>query len=142
MENTQHIKRVDARDKVTGAPIYASDRTLPNMLHAALAISTIVKGRILELDVSAAEKVQGVESVLTHRTISAGGEPGFLMGGGYGFQSFQPMVSDTIAYRGQPIAMVVAQTYEIAAHAASLIEARYEAAPFSSSIDSSGAEAV
>lgn len=142
MEDTQHIKRVDARDKVTGAPIYASDRNLPNMLHAALAVSTIVKGRILELDVSAAETLQGVELVLTHRTISAGGEPGFLMGGGYGFQSFQPMVSDTIAYRGQPIAMVVAQTYEIAAHAASLIGARYEAVPFSSSIDSSGVEAI
>ena len=142
MENTQHIKRVDARDKVTGAPIYASDRNLPNMLHAALAVSTIVRGRILELDVSAAETLDGVELVMTHRSISSGGEPGFLMGGGYGFQSLQPMLSDTISYRGQPIALVVARTYEIAAHATSLIKTRYEEAKFSPSIDSEGVEAV
>ena len=52
---------------------------------------------------------------------------GFIMGGGYGFQSFQPMLSPAIAYRGQPIALVVADTLEAAIEAAHLVKASYAA---------------
>jgi xanthine dehydrogenase YagR molybdenum-binding subunit len=138
----QTIKRIDAIEKVTGAPIYASDRTLPGMLHAAVAGSSIVRGRIVELDTSAADALDGVHLVLTHANMPAAGEPGFLMGGGFGFQSFQPMLSDAIVHRGQAIALVVAESYEIATHAASLITARYEEEAFSSTIDSEGVDIV
>ena len=48
---------------------------------------------------------------------------GFIFAEGYGFQSFQPMLGTDIAYRGQPIALVVAETLEAA------IEGRRSFAP-------------
>ena len=55
---------------------------------------------------------------------------GFIMGGGYAFQSFQPMLSPAIAYRGQPIALVAADTLEAAIEAAALVKATYAAGAF------------
>ena len=52
------------------------------------------------------------------------------MGGGFGFQSFQPLRSAEIAYRGQPIALVVADTLEAAREAAALVAVEIEASAF------------
>jgi len=48
------IARVDAHDKVRGCPIYSADDVRPDMLHAALAVSTVAKGRVTNLDVQVA----------------------------------------------------------------------------------------
>ena len=123
--------RVDALDKVRGKPIFGADDARPGLLHAALAIATIGKGRIAALDTKAASAVRGVRLVLTHDSMSTVKSAGFIMGGGYGFQSFQPMLSDAIAYRGQPIALVAADTLETAieavlsgVHAAVILDGR------------------
>ena len=89
--------RVDAYDKDCGKPIFGADDSRSGLLHAALAPSTIAKGRITSLDTKAASAVRGVRLVLTHETIGAIKSAGFIMGGGYGFQSFQHMLSPTIA---------------------------------------------
>lgn len=136
------IPRVDAHDKVRGRPIYGADDVRPEMLHAALAVSTIAKGRITSLDTNAASAVPGVRLVLTHETIGPVKSAGFLMGGGYGFQSFQPMLSPAIAYRGQPIALAVADTLETAQEAANLVNARYTDEPFAVTLDAESAETV
>src|SRR3954451_2639619 len=101
--------RVDALDKVRGKPIFGADDHRPSLLHAALAVSTIAKGRIISLDTKAAAAVRGVRLLLTHELMGTVKSAGFIMGGGYAFQSFQPMLSPTIAYRGQPIALVAAE---------------------------------
>ena len=62
--------------------------------------------------------MRGVRLVLTHEIMGAVKSAGFIMGGGYAFQSFQPMLSPAIAYRGQPIALVAAETLEAAIEAA------------------------
>jgi xanthine dehydrogenase YagR molybdenum-binding subunit len=134
--------RIDARDKVRGKPIFGSDDHRPSLLHAALAVSTIAKGRITGLDTGAAAAVHGVKLVLTHEMMGAVKSAGFIMGGGYGFQSFQPMLSPAIAYRGQPIALVAAERLEAAIEAAHLVKASYADEPFSVALDASGAEAV
>lgn len=135
--------RVDAREKVTGAPIYAADRTLPGMLHGAFAVSTITKGRLEKLDIAAAGAVPGVRLIITHETAKDKMKRvGFLLAGSYAFQSFQPMLSDAIAYRGQPIALVVAETLNAAIHAASLVEATYHVEAFSPCLDSEGAVVI
>jgi xanthine dehydrogenase YagR molybdenum-binding subunit len=134
--------RVDAYDKVCGKPIFGADDSRSGLLHAALALSTIAKGRITSLDTKAASAVRGVRLVLTHETIGAIKSAGFIMGGGYGFQSFQPMLSPTIAYRGQPIALVAADTLEAATEAAHLIEASYAEEPVSVTLDAEGTETI
>src|SRR6478752_2092328 len=86
-------ERVDARDKVRGATRYAADDTRPGLLHAALVPSRIARGRITAIDTAAALRVRGVRSVFTHENIGAFDTGGFLMGGGFGFQSVYPLRS-------------------------------------------------
>ena len=134
--------RVDALDKVRGKPIFAADDHRPSLLHAALAVSTIAKGRISSLDTKAAAAVRRVRLVLTQELMGTVKSAGFIMGGGYAFQSFQPMLSPTIAYRGQPIALVAAETLEAAIEAAHLVKASYAEEPFSSTLEAKGTETV
>jgi xanthine dehydrogenase YagR molybdenum-binding subunit len=134
--------RVDAYDKVCGMPIYGADDVRPGLLHAALAVSTIAKGRISGLDTAAARAVRGVRLVLTHEMMGAVKSAGFIMGGGYGFQSFQPLLSPAIAYRGQPIALVAADTLEEAIEAAHLVEANYAQEAFGVTLDAPSVEVV
>ncbi|MFL5069075.1 MAG: xanthine dehydrogenase family protein molybdopterin-binding subunit [Xanthobacteraceae bacterium] len=134
--------RVDARDKVRGATRYGADDARPDMVHGALAVATIGRGRIRSIDTRAAQAVPGVRLVLTHADLAEYKSAGFIMGGGYSFQSHQPMLSDAIAYRGEPIALVAADTLEVAIEAAALVQATYAPEPFSVTIDAAGAETI
>lgn len=128
-------ERVDARDKVRGALRYAGDDTRPGMLHAMLVPSRIARGTIESIDVAAARRVRGVVAVYTHADIGSFEGAGFLLAGGFGVQSFYPMRSGRIAYRGQTIALVVAESLEAAREAVSRVEVRYDAKPFAAGID-------
>ena len=134
------IERVDAHDQVRGATRYAADDVRPGLLHAALVPSRIARGRITGIDIAAAQRVRGVRAVLTHENIGAFDTGGFLMGGGFGFQSFYPLRSAQIAYRGQSVAMVVAETLEAAREAASLVAVTCDAVPFIATVDAPDAE--
>lgn len=127
--------RIDAIDKVRGKSIYASDDARPEMLHAALAVSGVPKGTVRMLDTRAASAMPGVRLVLTHHDLAQLPAAGYLLSGGFASQSIQVMTSPKIAYRGQPIAMVVGDTLEIAIAAAATIRATYDAEPVRLSID-------
>ncbi|MEU6556416.1 xanthine dehydrogenase family protein molybdopterin-binding subunit [Streptomyces sp. NPDC046915] len=136
------LRRVDAYEKVTGTATYGADRVPENLAYATFAVATIGKGRTVAIDTAAAEAVPGVRLVLTRFTDEELRGPGFLMAGGYAFQSLQPLLSDAVAYRGQPIALIVADTPVAATEAAELIRARYETEPFTVRIDDEGATSV
>ena len=127
--------RVDAYEKVRGAAIFAADDARPGMLHAALAVAKIGKGRIVSLDTRAAGAVPDVRLILTHEDLADLKSPGYIFAGGYAVQSFQPMLSPAILYRGQPIALVAADTLEAAIEAANRIDATYAAEPFNVTFD-------
>ena len=112
------------------------------MVHAALAVSTIGKGRITALDTSDARAVPGVLLILTHDDLSSLKSPGYIMANGFGVQSFQPLRSPAIAYRGQPIALIAAETLEAAIEAAALITATYAEEAFSVTLDAPGTETI
>jgi xanthine dehydrogenase YagR molybdenum-binding subunit len=135
-------ERVDAHAKVTGALRYGADRNPSGLLYAAFATARVPKGRIAHLDVVNAEAVPGVRLVLTHESDTGVQSAGFLLGGGYGFQSWQPLTDDRIAYWGQPIALVVADTLVAANEAAALVEAVYETEDSSLDLDAPGAETL
>src|SRR6185436_1447378 len=100
------------------------------------------RGRIVAIDTTAARAVDGVLLVLTHEDLSDLKSPGYLFAEGYAVQSFQPMLGPQIAYRGQPIALVVAETLEAASEAAWLIRATYAAEPFTVTLDGEGGETI
>jgi xanthine dehydrogenase YagR molybdenum-binding subunit len=134
--------RVDARAKVTGTARYGADHRVDGVLDAAFAVATVGRGRIVGIDTAAAEAVSGVRLVLTRVDASELRPPEFIMAGGHCFQGFQPLLDDRIAYRGQPIALVVAETSVAATEAANLIRARYEVEPIAVHLDDQGAEVV
>ena len=68
--------------------------------------------------------------VMTHLNMDRLKPLRFIFAGGHGSQSFQPMQSDAIAYRGQTIALIVANTLEAAQAARSAHRVDYETAPF------------
>lgn len=127
------MDRKDGRRKVTGAADYTADVRLDNLAYAAIAGSTIAKGRVLSVDTQAAEEAGGVLAVLTAETMPKLTEAAALinqsgLGGSAAAagQTFLPMQGDIIYYSGQPVALVVAETPDAARQGAALITARYE----------------
>ncbi|KKX30851.1 xanthine dehydrogenase family protein molybdopterin-binding subunit [Rhizobium sp. LC145] len=134
--------RVDARDKVRGVTRFAADMPMQRVAHAMTVPSRIVRGRLAAVDIDAARAVDGVLAVLTWRDFKGVKSAGYLMGGGFGFQSHQPMLSDRLVHRGEPIALVVAETLEIAIEAAALVEASYEEEQFAALLGDTRAEVL
>ena len=122
------IDRVDGVDKVTGNAKYAAEYNVSGLLHGVTVSSRIAKGRILAIDGATARAVPGVVDIVTHENrpkqawldhswkdeLSIPGEP---------FKAFH---DDRIQFAGQPVAVVVAETFEAARFAASLVEVSYE----------------
>ena len=63
------IARVDAPDKVTGKAIYAMDINPNRLLHAKLLTSPVAHARLIEVDIEEAEKVEGVEVIITYKDV-------------------------------------------------------------------------
>ena len=121
------VSRLDGQVKVKGEARFAAERPMTDMVHAALAFSTIAKGRIETLDTSAAEAAAGVVGVMTHRNAPRMNKPAvFGSSPTAAGPSDLPIMQDAdIHWNGQPIAVVLAETVEQAEHAASLVTATY-----------------
>ncbi len=122
--------RVDGRAKVTGEAKYAGEFNVANLAYGYVVESTIPKGRIKAIDISDTMKVDGVIAVLTHKNRpplaakdSAWKDDVAPEKG----SPFRPLYDDRIMFSGQPIALVLAEQWEIARYAASLVRIDYEA---------------
>jgi xanthine dehydrogenase YagR molybdenum-binding subunit len=123
--------RVDGIAKVTGAAKYAAEFNVPGLAHASLVCSTIAKGRITRIDTSAATRVKGVLTVLTHenRPAMPDNDQAYKDEVAPDGSPFRPLYDSKVMFNGQPIALVVAETSEIARYAASLVRVDYEPQP-------------
>jgi xanthine dehydrogenase YagR molybdenum-binding subunit len=124
----QPVDRVDGRLKVTGKAPYSAEFPLKNLAYGVTVQSTIASGRIQSIDTHAAESLSGVIAVITYKNSMSlhtltGGDPGQ---GKFGERDLLPLQNDRIFYDGQHIAIVVAETFQIAEHGASLIKVEYE----------------
>jgi xanthine dehydrogenase YagR molybdenum-binding subunit len=115
------LDRIDGPLKVTGAARYAYEYPVAGVTYVFPVQSTIAKGRIVSIDASAARALPGVLAVLWHENA-----PRLVPVDDAELAVFQ---TDAVAYRGQIVAAVVAETLEIARHAASLVAVRYEEQP-------------
>ncbi len=118
---------LDATARVTGTVSYSSDLHLPDMLVARVLRSLVPHARLTRLDASAAEELPGVVAVLTAADLGQPGGPGLLYGAMINDQ--QIVASDRIRYVGEPLALVAAESDEIAQAALSLIEVEWEELP-------------
>jgi xanthine dehydrogenase YagR molybdenum-binding subunit len=120
--------RVDGVAKVTGAAKYAAEFNVPGLAHGSVVCSTIAKGRIARIDGSAALRVKGVLAVLTHenRPPMADNDEAYKDDTAPKGSPFRPLYDGKILFNGQPIALVVAETSDIARFAASLVRVEYD----------------
>jgi xanthine dehydrogenase YagR molybdenum-binding subunit len=132
----QPVSRIDGPVKVQGKARFAAEFAMDGMAYAALAHSTIAKGRIATIDTSAAEAVPGVVLVMTYRNApKMKPSPLFMTGPKAAGGSNLPVMQDAcIHWNGEPIAVVLAETQEQADHAKSLIRATYEEEPAVTSV--------
>jgi CO/xanthine dehydrogenase Mo-binding subunit len=118
----QSVVRRDAGAKVTGQFEYGVDVTMPGMLHAKIRRSDIQHGLLRRVNVGAAVAMPGVHAVLTGEDTR-----GFLASR---FVRDEPILAvDRVRYHGEPIAVVAAETEEIAEAAVLAIEVDYEPLP-------------
>jgi xanthine dehydrogenase YagR molybdenum-binding subunit len=124
------VSRIDGVAKVTGAAKYAAEVNVPGLVYGSIVGATIAKGRIRSIDTSAALDVDGVLTVLTHqnRPRMADNDQAYKDEVAPDGSPFRPLYDDKIKFNGQPIALVVAETSEIARFAASLVHVEYEEA--------------
>ncbi|MFU0505790.1 xanthine dehydrogenase family protein molybdopterin-binding subunit [Pseudaminobacter sp. NGMCC 1.201702] len=120
------ISRVDGRQKVTGQATYAAEFDQPNQAYAAVVRSTVSAGHITTIETAEAEQAPGVIAVLTPRNapkLAYASHKGFtdpVVG-----ERLHVLQDDRVNHQGQPIGLVVAETFEQAAHAAMLVRVTY-----------------
>jgi xanthine dehydrogenase YagR molybdenum-binding subunit len=115
------LNRLDGVQKVTGAAKYAYEYPVDHVTYVFPVQSTIARGRVVSIDASAARALPGVIAVLSHENA-----PRLAPVDDAVLAVFQ---SDAVAYRGQFVAAVVAETLEMARQAAELVVVRYEEQP-------------
>jgi 4-hydroxybenzoyl-CoA reductase alpha subunit len=116
-------RKVDAVAKVTGQTKYADDLVLPRMLHAKLLRSTRPHARILQVDTSKAQDLDGVKAVLTGKDLPI--PFGILPVS----QDEHVLAPDVARFIGDPVAAVAAVSEEVATSALDLIEVSYQDLP-------------
>ncbi len=123
------VSRVDGPAKVTGQAKYAAEFNVPGLAHGFVVSSTIAKGRIKSIDRTAALAVPGMIAVLAHdnRLDVASEHEKYTDETAPPGLPWRPLYDEEIFFSGQPIALVVAEEFEIARLAATLVDIEYEA---------------
>ena len=129
----KNVRRIDTPSKVTGRLKYAGDMVMPGMLHVQVQRSPLPHARIVSIDTSAAEAMDGVEGVITSTDVP--GEDGFGV-----FVNDQPiMARGKVRYVGEAVAAVAAVDLLTAKRAVEAIKVEYEPLPAVFDVDAARA---
>ena len=125
----QALNRVDGPLKVSGRATYAYEQWEAGQpLYGFIVGATIGKGRITRIDTEAAERSPGVRMLITHRNAPEQGVPDKSTFFEY-WRAFPTLSSPEIQHYGEPVALVVATTFEQARAAANLVDVEYAEEP-------------
>ncbi len=114
------VARLDAVEKVTGSAQFGADVSRPGQLWGAVVRSTRPHARILAIDPAEALSVPGVAAVVTGADLT----PDLYYG--VDLHDQQVLARDKVRHVGEPVALVAADSPELAAEAASLVRVDYE----------------
>lgn len=117
------LPRPDAVEKVTGAAKYTDDYTFPGMLYGATKRAGVPHARIVSIDTSKAAALEGVQAVLTAEDIPGDKHHGLI------YNDWPVLCYEKVRYVGDAVAIVAADTPEIAQQALDLIDVEYELLP-------------
>jgi xanthine dehydrogenase YagR molybdenum-binding subunit len=126
----KEINRVDGVAKVTGRAKYAAEFRAPNLAYGFIVLGSVAKGTIKAIDTREAETAAGVIRVFTHLNSpklgpKASHEQSPPRAQEEQDKSFRALQSDRIYFNMQPVALVVAETYEQARYASRLVKVSY-----------------
>lgn len=122
----QPVDRVEGPLKVTGRAAYAYEHAEGDRpAYGFILGAAIAKGRIAAIDTTAAERAPGVLAVLTHKNAPAQAAYGPPVVPNAFARARPFLASDSVRYYDEPVALVVAETFEAARAAARLIKVRY-----------------
>jgi len=129
----KNVPRHDAIEKAFGLTCYADDFFMPGMLYGKVLRSQYPSAKILSIDTSKAERLGGVKGILTakdvprNETVTRFGQT-HAMGGG--FEGLYRVLADKkVHFMGEAVALVAAETEEIAERALDLIRVEYQPLP-------------
>ena len=117
--------RPDGIEKVNGKAIYTDDLVFDGMLYAKAKRAMIPHGFLTKLDISKAKALPGVVAVLTAEDIPGEHNHGLVI---YDWPVIVG-VGERVRYVGDTIAIIAAETLEIAEQASALIEAEFDLQP-------------
>jgi xanthine dehydrogenase YagR molybdenum-binding subunit len=115
------LDRIDGPRKVTGTAPYAYEHHVENPLYLYPLQSDVARGRVARIDASAAESLPGVILIITHENAPRLADTSD--------RELAVLQSDEVAFRGQFIGAIVAETFEVARHAAQVVEVSYDEEP-------------
>ena len=129
--------RVDGPLKVTGQAKYAAEHAVDGLTYGYVVSSTIASGSIKNIDAKEALKLPGVLQVFTHENVSgtAWFDRSYKDDDSVPGSPFRPLHDDKIRYSLQPVALVVAETFELARYAASIIKVEYKTNDHTTSLE-------
>jgi xanthine dehydrogenase YagR molybdenum-binding subunit len=132
------VSRVDGRAKVTGAAKYAAEHRVAGLAYGHVVSSAIARGTITSIDASEALALPGVLRVFTHENAErlARSDERYQDDVAPEGSPFRPLHDAEIRFSGQPVALVVAETLELARHAAGLIRVEYAPASHATDLES------
>ncbi len=128
------LSRVDGRMKVTGKAKYSAEYNTKGMAYGVLAGSTITSGSIKSIDTKAAENAPGVLAVYTYLNFPK--IPGYQDTAGQPKGALKIFYDEKIYFNGQPVALVMADTFERALFASGLVKVTYDASTFKTELKS------
>ena len=135
--------RPDGVDKVTGRAVFAADTRASGMLWGKILRSPHAHARIVSIDTSKAEKLKGVQAVVTSADFpNISSEEAFVGEGPMNFRdlSWNVMARGKALYEGHAVAAVAAATQAIADEALALIDVKYDVLPFVIDVDEAMAD--
>ena len=139
----QPISRLEGHLKVTGAAKYSGEYNVPGLLYGYVVNSTITKGKIVAIHADEIKKLPGIVEIFSYKNRPSlawfsmqysdmDAPPG---------TPFKPLDDEEIKYNGQPIALIVAESFELARYAASLLVVDYQQDNFQTNLADHLAEA-
>jgi xanthine dehydrogenase YagR molybdenum-binding subunit len=123
------LKRVDGILKVTGTARYAYEYSpASEVTYGVIVEAGIARGRIVDIDTELAERVPGVLLVMTYRNAPQQASFGPPAVPNRLVRPRPVLADDQVRYFGEPVALVVAESFETARNAAALVKVRYKRA--------------
>ncbi len=124
------VERAEDDELLSGKGVYVDDIDLPGMLHACVVRSVHARAKILRIDTTAAKRATGVVDVITFEDLGAARKlPLTIPHPNLKPLSEFPLAKDQVRYVGEPVAVIVAESRQLAEDAAALVEVDYEVLP-------------